>query len=133
MLDDMRTVFDNVTFNIRTPDGTANIIIVEDSPGKIHKIFFHIGKAGSSVNAWAFAVAELVVDSLNRGSDLADMIALLSNITASRPMYDKDGIACRSGVEALYLALLRYRNLVKETKKSTVTYDENYRPPKLGN
>lgn len=127
-------IYDNVTFNTRTPDGVANIIIVEHSPGKIYKIFFTIGKAGSSTNAWAFALCEVVVDSLNRGADINDMITLLSNITSSRPIYDNDGIACRSGPEALYHALFRYRIMNKDTfNKDKVTYSEDYRPARLGN
>lgn len=125
-------VYDHVSFNTRTPDGTANIIIVENEPGKIYKIFFTIGKAGSSLNAWAFALCELVVDSLNRGADINDMISLLSDITSSRPIYDKDGIACRSGPEALYQALFKYRVMNKKSYEK-VTYSEEYRPARLGN
>ena len=131
MYDDMPQIYDNVTFNVRTPMGVATIIIVENAPGSIYKIFFTIGKAGTDINAWAFALAEVVVDSLNRGADINDMIALLSNITSSRPSYDADGIACRSGPEALYQCLLKYRNLNKPVTK--VTYSEDYRPPRLGN
>lgn len=132
MYDDMRSRFDNVTFNIDTPDGNANIILVEESPGKICNIFFLIGKAGTNVNGWAFALAETVADSLKRGSDINDMIALLSNITSARPVYDKEGRACRSGPEALMIALMRYRNMNHEKESTKVKYRDNYTPPKLG-
>lgn len=132
-MDDMRSIYENVAFHIKTPEGTANIIIAEEEPGKIYKIFFNIGKAGNGVNAWAYALAEVVVDSINRGAEINDMISLLSNITSSRPTYDKDGIACRSGPEALYLALMRYRNINKDafSKAKKIKYSEDYRSPKL--
>ncbi len=129
-LDDMQTKFDSFTFHIKTPDGVANIIIAEHSPGKIYKIFYNIGKAGTSLNSWAFALCEIVSHSLNNGADINDILTLLSNITSARPVYDNDGIACRSGPEALYLALLRYRNTVKPT--SRVTYKEGFRPASFG-
>lgn len=130
-LDNQRTLYDNITFNIRTPSGTANIIIVEDSPGKIETIFFTIGKAGSDINAWAYALAESVTMILKTQS-INDVLVLLSNITSSRSTYAPDGIACRSGPEALYIALMRYRNLYKDMNKK-VTFDESYSRSKMRN
>lgn len=131
-MDDERTVYDNVTFSVETPEGKATIIIVEEKPGVIHKILFMIGKAGSINNAWAFALAEMVVSNLHRGASLTDVIGDLSNITSSRPVFDRSGIPCRSGPEALYLVLMRYRNMYKDAPVKRVTYNEDYRAPKLG-
>lgn len=126
-----QTKFDNITFNIPTPEGTANIIIVEHSPGVIYKIFFHIGKAGTGINAWAFALAEFVVSSLEH-RELADIIGSLSGITSSRWIYSEQGVPCRSGPEALYLALLRYQNIYRNISPK-VKYSEDYRPPRMRN
>jgi hypothetical protein len=130
MLSDKKTRFDNYTFNIRTPEGTANVIIVEDEPGKIGEIFFNIGKAGSSIDAFCYALAKMVVRTLEHGRKLEDVISDLSNITSARKIYDTKGISCSSGPEALYLALFRYSVMVKDFTK--VTYDEDYRPPRWG-
>lgn len=126
-----RNKFDSITFRIPTPEGTASIIIVEDSPGTIHRIFFSIGKAGTGVNAWAFALAEMVVSNLQHRK-LVDIINELSGITSSRWMYSENGVPCRSGPEALYLALIQYRNIYKHNHKN-VTYDEDYEPPRMRN
>jgi hypothetical protein len=128
---DMRERYDNVTMFFDTPDGKATIIFVEEDKGKIYKIFFTIGKAGSSINAWAFALAEMVAVSIRSGRDLADIISDLSSITSSRAVYTTNGLACRSGPEALMIGLMRYRDMYKNVSKHKVEYSENYRPPKF--
>lgn len=108
-----RFIYESISFNIETPSGTANITIVEDSPGVIYKIFFSIGKAGTELNALCFAIAELTSDIFNRGGTIGEVLKLLKDITSNRPIFDKSGVECRSVPEALYLILLRYKNLIK--------------------
>lgn len=124
-----REIFDNITLRIPSPEGIATIIIVEESPGKIYKIFFSIGKAGAPTNAWANALAEMTVAALQGGMDLTDVIISLSNITSSRTVDTPEGMQCRSGPEALYMALLKYRSM-NEKKKSLPA---NYRPARFTN
>lgn len=130
MFDDMER-YDNVSFRIETPDGTATIIIAEESDGKLYKIFFEIGKAGTSVKAWAFAVCELATEMIRSGTEVHKVVELLSNISSSRPIYDREGVPCRSGVEALVLALTRWDRFKKD-KHSKVKFREDYRPSRMG-
>lgn len=127
---DMQEKYDSITFHNPTPEGEATVIVVESQPGVIYKIFFTIGKAGSGVNAWAFALAEMVVFALQQKADLNDVIISLSNITSSRYINDGSGIPCRSGPEALYLSLMKYRNLYKGSN-SSVKYDETFKASRM--
>jgi len=114
-----KSKYDNITFHIPTPDGTANIIILEERPGKIVKIFMMVGKAGSSINAYCYALAEMTVHSLCNGSDIHEVIALLGSITSDRTARIGGGAVCRSGPEALQMALMKYRNTCQADDSDT--------------
>lgn len=99
------------TLNIRQtcPDGTAYIQILEEEPGKIHKIIFQIGKAGSSINSYCYAIAELSTELLRSGYSITDLIELLLDITSDRaPRLEVNGPQNKSGAEALASALRMY-------------------------
>lgn len=101
--------WDNVTYRLRTPDGNAIISIAEDDNKNISHITFQIGKAGSSVNAYCYALAQ-TVSYIIRDKGLNVALELLSGITSDRAVSFQSGIICRSGVEALYIALIDWRN-----------------------
>lgn len=100
--------FNGISLKYDTPDGPAYIHIVEESPGKIKQIFFTVGKAGTSVNAWAFALAEMTTYALEHGASLHEIINKLSNITSER-LVRSAGMNLHSGPDALFLSLLKYR------------------------
>lgn len=129
MTDDIRFMYDNITFNIMTPAGEATIILVEDRPGVLYKVFFTIGKAGSEVNANCYAIAELVSFALQKGASIDEMIKLLEDITSDRPILDLTGSPCRSVPEALFLVLSRYNRFASKLQEP-VTLKE-FRPPKF--
>lgn len=112
----------NITYKLRTPDGTAMISIAEDK-GEIVYISFQIGKAGSSINAYCYAIANLVVE-LIKSKGIGAALELLSNISSDKAVRYNTGVLCRSGVEALYIALLGYK---KDMDKEVITYN----PPKF--
>ena len=89
-----------------TPDGTAWIQIFEDSPGKIAKIVFTIGKSGTSLNTYCYALSELSSRLLESGYSITDLIDLLLDITSDRPA--RAETSSRSGPEALAVALRKY-------------------------
>lgn len=99
-------------FRIPSPLGTAWIIIVEESPGKIDNIFFTIGKAGTPVNAMCDGMARLAVRALKNGDTIGDVIATLSGITSDR-VINANGREISSPTESLVLALFRYRAGIK--------------------
>lgn len=123
-------VWSNITYRLETPDGTAIVQIVEnaDAPNGIENIFFAIGKAGSSVNAYCDALAKMTLYAL-RSHTLTEVINELSSITSDRPPTKTiDGIVLRSGVDALFLALLNWRN---DKNSPYVVEDNLYTPPYL--
>ena len=122
--------FPTITFQIPSPDGTAYVQILENPSGGIYRIIFQLGKAASSVNAWADALARMVTTSLNNGVDINTVLDELSNITTGKSVWVSGDMYCRSGPEALYIALLRYRNenLLAELSD---TSEPTPRPPKL--
>lgn len=98
--------YSSVTYKLPTPEGEAIITIVEDE-GKIDNIFFSIGKAGSSVNAYCDAIARLVIIALKHET-ISFVLDELSSITSDRQLSTGKGVVFRSGVEVLYLALMDY-------------------------
>jgi hypothetical protein len=115
-------MWDNITYRLTTPDGKAIVSIAQDTEGDITHISFAIGKAGSSTNAYCYALAE-VVTALIKARGLSDALELLSGISTDRIVRFRNGITCRSGVEALYYALLDWRNSKPKIKIE--------RPPKF--
>lgn len=122
--------FPTITFQIPSPDGTAYIQILEypDKPGEIYRIIFQLGKAASPVNAWADALARMVSAALNNGVSINSILDELSEITTDKSVRHGT-MFCRSGPEALYIALLQYRNEngLVEIPTSPLTS----RPPRL--
>ena len=117
----------SINIKATTPDGTAYIIIDEDYPGKINRVYFNVGRSGTSVNAWAHCVAELVTELLHDGKELNDVINILSNITSQRSTRSINGIECRSGPDALFIALMKYRAMIPKPIESF----NNRRPAKF--
>lgn len=114
----------SISIKTTTPDGSAYIIIDEDYPGKISRIYFNVGRSGTSVNAWAHCVAELVTELLREGKSLNDVINILSNITSQRSTRSINGLECRSGPDALFIALMKYRSMIPKVVS-------DYRPAKF--
>ena len=118
-----KDIFNGFSFRYSTPDGTAYINISEFESGKIHDITFSIGKAGTNVNAWSYALAKMVVHALHNGAELNDVVNLLSNITSAR-VVRHSGHNIYSGPEALFLALVKYRQSIPKVHNS-------WRAPKI--
>lgn len=112
--------YSNVVIKIPAPSGNAYVTIVEDIDGNIHKIFFHIGKAGSQVNAWCEGLARMVELSLQHKS-INEVINELSQITSSNIIRSTNGVTTRSDIEAFVLALMKYRNSKSTFLKENLT------------
>jgi hypothetical protein len=94
----------NFSYRWRTPDGDVTIFIVDDIKPSI-QIF--IGKCGSTVAAWAYALAEMTTFALENRS-LDEVIDKLSNISSDRVTFSR-GVQCKSTAEALAFSLLEYK------------------------
>ncbi len=102
--------YQNYTFTLPTPDGEANIFIIEDSSGKIARVDIMIGKAGSSVAAWCNGFSRMLSFALSKGVPLEEVIEELSDIASDRYQF-ADGIPIRSGPEAMAIAFKKYSAL----------------------
>jgi hypothetical protein len=100
--------YPSISYKLPTPEGSAVITIVEGEDESIEKIFFTIGKAGSSVNAYCDAIARMIILSLKNKVPITDILLELSEITSDRQLATPSGLTYRSGVEVLYLALSNY-------------------------
>lgn len=130
----LRNAFRSETVMVRTPDGTMFTNIMEDKKGNPFQIQINIGKAGHSVSAWSFAMAELCSAYLQKGGTINELIAMLSGITTNKYLRNIDGAVCRSGPEGLVITLLKYRDgKFADVARSIEINDENayYRPPQL--
>lgn len=104
-----RNFYNGLTIREPTPEGTAYFVIVEESPGKILQINTHIGKAGSALRSFTFAIDALVTVLLNKGATITEVIELLTDIGSDRtPSLSSDGSYNRSYAEALANALRKY-------------------------
>ena len=102
------TSIPSFAFHWKTPDGTTNVIIEDTSPPRI-QVF--IGKNGSSVASWAFAVAELVNLALESAT-LEEVIETLTEITTQNSTWNASGVECRSTPEAIAFSLLEYKKIL---------------------
>lgn len=100
-------LYNSMTLRERTPDGTAYIIITEFNPGEIARIDYQIGKTGSAIRAYNYAISELATALLARGCEIEELIRMLLDITSDRAGRFGAG-ENRSGVEALANALRKY-------------------------
>jgi len=105
-------IYNNYTFNIPTPDGTANIFVAEKEDGSIYRVDMNIGKTGASVAAWCNALSRMTTFALTNGVSIKKVMEELKDIATDRTMF-ADGIYIRSGPEALAIALERYIILKK--------------------
>lgn len=103
--------YENYTFSLPTPDGDANIVIIEDEDS-IVRVDIMIGKAGSSVAAWCNGFSRMLSFALQQGVPLDAVIEELSDIASDRFQF-KDGVPIRSGPEAMAIAFKKYRALKK--------------------
>lgn len=126
--------FDSVTIQVPSPDGTMFVTISEDKDGKPIAVFIHIGKAGAPIAAWSNALARVISVALDKGVTLNDVMAELSSQTSDRVRMTTNGEAVRSGVEAVWVALMKYQREKFETVRKTLGLDseEEHRGPRLG-
>jgi hypothetical protein len=107
-------VFKSMNVKIESPDGTMYVTVMENEHGVPFKIMVNIGKAGSSLNAWAAIVADFVSDTITRVG-VNSAIAKLLNVSSDKVSYTPDSVTndgvttIRSGPEAIAYALIKYR------------------------
>ena len=116
------------SIRVKTPDGTLFVHIGEDEKGKLKQIMLNLGKAGTSVSAWANSLASTLTMAIELGATLEDLTALLSNITSGSAPRMAIGGKCTSGPEGVWMALMQYRREKhKQLSKGVIVNDRNLR------
>ena len=130
---EQQEIYDTLTFRIRTPDGTMFVIVLSDDNGKPVGIHINIGKAGTSLSAWAGATAALVTCLFGAGVGINDIIKELSELTSERFVHSGDeDVTVRSGPDGLCYALMKYKRTRFKEFVETFEGDPDFRPPQLG-
>ncbi len=101
--------YPSTVIQLATPVGQANVIIVEGEDGEVLHVDMLIGKAGSDVAAFCNALSKMATFAI-QGMGLDAVIAELSDIATDRVTI-VNGVTCRSGPEAMAIALRQYRSL----------------------
>lgn len=94
----------------KTPDGTVNVFILESTP---IQIILSIGKAGTSIAAWAYALQEMVNLALDNHT-IEEVTDILTDITTHTSTFNvSQGVQCRSTAEAVAFSLKEYIQYTK--------------------
>lgn len=92
---------------VETPDGTMWVTIIERDGNPV-QVLISIGKAGSALMAWAFAMERMITRLLEHES-IYTIIEEVSGITSEKLKVNRRGGVCRSGPEGIAQAFLDYR------------------------
>jgi len=104
------TTYDSFRYSIPLPNRAKANIFITELEGSPHTITYNIGKTGSSESAWCNALARMTTFALQNTS-LDEVIGELSDIATDRYVELDDKTICRSGPEALAIALRYYRDM----------------------
>lgn len=106
----MTTLLNAYSIRVPSPDGTVIVHCTEDDRGNLNHVIINMGKAGLSAASWADALSRLITLSLKSG-DLSSVLEQLSNITSSKSVFHTTHSTIKSAPDAVYRALMMYRNL----------------------
>lgn len=96
-----------VTVKVITPDGVMFVHIMEYENGLPYKLDLSIGKAGSSVQAWAQALSRVISLALVMGVPIASIAEGVSAITTDKLSFNGNR-AVRSGPDGIAQAIIQY-------------------------
>lgn len=121
--------FDSVTIQVPTPDGMMFVAIMENTDGSPIAVQIHIGKSGAPLAAWSNALSRIMSLALDKGATINDLIEELSSQTSDKSRTTTNGESVRSGVEGVFVALMRYK---RDKYAALGVHDERVRGPRLG-
>lgn len=108
--EDAPNKFQNITFQVKTPDGMMFVTVLEDADKKPVGFHINIGKAGAAIAAWSQALARIMSLAVDKGAAVNDIIEELSSLTSDKEVTLERGEKVRSGPEGVVVALFNYRN-----------------------
>lgn len=103
-------IFGGFTYQIHTPDGLMFVNLMEDNVGRLCAIDIKIGKAGTSLRAWAHCFGRIITMALEHGASINEIVEELSSQTSDRQKTYTNGTKIRSGPEGVYNALMMYKD-----------------------
>lgn len=105
--------------HVKTPDGEMFVVINEDRKSASDNIQIYIGKAGSAIAAWAYALSCMINLALDHGADLTEILEDISGVSSDKLSITANATKVKSGPDGVAIALLRYlqdnaKNLTKD-------------------
>lgn len=120
-------IFGGFTYQIHTPDGLMFVNLMENQEGKLCAIDIKIGKAGTSLRAWAHTFGRLATMAIEHGASINEIVEELSSQTSDRQQTFTNGVRVRSGPEGIYNALMMYKDdKYVEAKKEFKVRDNGF-------
>ena len=98
-----------MTVEVETPEGVLYYTICDDTEGRPIKVITSIGKAGSALAAWSFALDQVINLALENGVGINELIEKLGGTSNDRRPHIRQGVTVRSGPEGIVTALLEYK------------------------
>lgn len=117
-------VHDAICIALPSPDGSMSVIFSEEK-GKVIQIQIFIGKAGSTLRAWATSFAEVMTLGLQRGVTVDDFYNVLVEQTSDKNVMLKPGYYIHSGPEAVAVAILKYKAFKYSQLSKELSLDED--------
>jgi hypothetical protein len=113
----MTNLLNAYSIKVPSPDGTVIVHCTESPSGELNHVIINMGKAGLSAASWADALSRMITLALKNG-DLSSILEELSNITSSKSVYHTSHSTIKSAPDAVYRALMMYRNLKHKTPEN---------------
>lgn len=110
-----------ISIMVRTPDGTITVMIEESDAKRPVRCEIFIGKAGSSLRAWAQSLSELITLLLPHVS-ISHIIQCLSNQNSDKIIRTDKGVYIHSGPSGVAYCLHRYNRYKQEEGNQNVQY-----------
>lgn len=102
----------SVTLKVVTPDGTMFVHIIESPPGLPFKLDVSMGKAGSSIQAWAQSLSKVISVCLRNGIPISAIAEEIGAENSDR-ITISNGRFVRSGPAGIAQAILMYLEFKK--------------------
>lgn len=127
-----QTKFANQTIRVVTPEGTMFVSIMTDDSEKPVAVDIIIGKAGTTIRAWAQSLARIMTVALEHGVTIENFIEELSSQHSSKSRRSTDKIDVYSGPEGVCVALLKFNRIRHERRRRQYGVDDDDERGRIG-
>lgn len=119
--------FNSYTIRVIVPEGRMFVAITEDHNSDPRWIKAFAGKTGTTFQAWADGMCELIEELLKNRVPMARIINMLSKPSTANYRtqdvedYNGNGVKIYSGPQGFHYALLRYLQLKADERRQAVS------------